>query len=158
MITFLRYTFVAGYFLSPKSKFFSTANMALFHAGPIKLGLTGSIGMGKSTVCKQFHMLGFRVFDADAAVHAMYSKNGQAVEKLRGIFPSAIVDGTVDRQMLGKLVLNSPKALQKLEAVIHPIVVDERERFYDSACRDNEFLVRLSGYLPTQNCALFIFC
>ncbi len=95
----------------------------------IRIGLTGSIGMGKSTVLQMFADLGAAVWDADAAVHRLYAKGGAAVEPIAALFPDAIVDGAVDRAMLARTVLRDTEALAKLEAVVHPLVAQDREAF-----------------------------
>lgn len=93
----------------------------------ILIGLTGSIGMGKSATSKMFRESGTPVYDADAAVHRLYE--GAAVEPVRSAFPSAIVDGRVERTILSKLVLGSPDALKKLELIVHPLVGADRFDF-----------------------------
>ena len=95
----------------------------------IRIGLTGSIGMGKSTVLQMFADLGAATWDADAAVHRLYAKDGAAVEPLKGLFPDAIIDGAVDRAALAKIVLADTQALAKLEALVHPLVAEDREAF-----------------------------
>ncbi len=99
----------------------------------IKIGLTGSIGMGKSTVAAMFGDLGAAVWDADAAVHRMYARGGAAVEPVGELFPDAIVDGAVDRARLASVALGAPAQLQKLEAVVHPLVAADREAFMTTA-------------------------
>lgn len=99
----------------------------------IKIGLTGSIGMGKSTVAKMFGDLGAMVWDADAAVHRMYACGGAAVEPVGALFPDVIVDGAVDRARLASVALGAPANLQKLEAVVHPLVAADREAFMTAA-------------------------
>ena len=88
----------------------------------ILVGLTGSIGMGKSETAKMFAAEGIPVYDADAAVHKLYAKGGAAVEPIGAAFPDAIIDGAVDRAALSKAVLGNPEAFKKLESVIHPLV------------------------------------
>lgn len=97
------------------------------------VGLTGSIGMGKSETAKMFAKLGIPVYDADAAVHAIYEKGGAAVEPLRAEFPDAIVDDAVDRAKLSKLVLNNKDELKKLEAIVHPLVGATQLQFLKDA-------------------------
>ncbi len=97
------------------------------------VGLTGSIGMGKSETAKMFARLGLPVYDADAAVHAIYEKGGAAVEPLRAVFPTAIVDGAVDRARLSGLVLNDKDALKKLENIVHPLVGQSQMQFLQDA-------------------------
>ena len=97
------------------------------------VGLTGSIGMGKSETAKMFARLGVPVYDADAAVHAIYEKGGAAVEPLRAEFPDAIVDDAVDRARLSKLVLDDKDALKKLEGIVHPLVGQTQLHFLKDA-------------------------
>lgn len=100
---------------------------------PLQLGLTGSIGMGKSAVASQFIRMGFPVFDADATVHKLYSKGGAAVSEIEKIFPDAIVESTVNRTILASKCLNSPESLKQLEDIVHPLVASERQTFYENA-------------------------
>jgi len=86
----------------------------------IILGLTGSIGMGKSTTAAMFAALGVPVNDADAVVHELY--RGTAVPLVAEAFPDAIVDGAVDRNRLSAAVLGNPAALKRLESIVHPLV------------------------------------
>jgi dephospho-CoA kinase len=97
----------------------------------IVLGLTGSIGMGKSTAAGFFAEEGAPVYDADAAVHALYS--GAAAPAIEAAFPGSTVDGTVDRDRLTAQVLGNPAALERLEAIVHPLVRREEERFLAAA-------------------------
>ena len=97
------------------------------------VGLTGSIGMGKSETAKMFSKLGIPVYDADAAVHAIYEKRGAAVEPLRAEFPDAIVDDAVDRARLSGLVLDDKDALKKLEGIVHPLVGATQLQFLKEA-------------------------
>ncbi len=99
----------------------------------IVLGLTGSIGMGKSEVARMFRSLGVPVYDADAAVHALYAKGGAAVEPLGAAFPEAVVDGAVDRERLSKLVVGDDAAIKRLEAIVHPLVGHSRAEFMAKA-------------------------
>ena len=87
-----------------------------------RLGLTGSIGMGKSATAAMFADAGVPVYDADAAVHALYVKGGAAVEPVGAVFPDAIIDGAIDRARLRDLVLTEPDALTQLNAIVHPLV------------------------------------
>lgn len=93
------------------------------------LGLTGSIGMGKSTAAALFRSLGLPVHDADAAVHRLFRPGGAAVAPLSRRFPEAVVGGAVNREILGKLVFGDAEALKDLEAIVHPLVRRERDRF-----------------------------
>ncbi len=88
----------------------------------ILVGLTGSIGMGKSTVAKMFADEGVPSYNADDAVHAMYRAGGIAIGPVGEAFPEVIVDGAVDRELLSKAVLNNADALKKLESIVHPLV------------------------------------
>jgi len=95
------------------------------------LGLTGSIGMGKSTTAKMFAAQGVPVYDADAAVHRLYA--GEATAAIEAAFPGTTADGQVDRDKLAKLVLGDPAAIKRLEAIVHPLVHLARERFLQEA-------------------------
>lgn len=97
--------------------------------GPLIIGLTGSIGMGKSTVAEMFAGEGIPVFDADAAVHLLQGPGGALVEKIEALFPGTTGDNGVDRQKLGPAVLGDPDALKQLEALIHPAVGEMRSQF-----------------------------
>lgn len=92
-------------------------------------GLTGSIGMGKSETAKMFAALGVPVYDADAAVHALYDVGGSAVESLGAAFPGVVEDGRVDRAKLGAAVLNDATAMKRLEAIVHPLVGEAQMAF-----------------------------
>ena len=93
------------------------------------LGLTGSIGMGKSTVAAMFEGEGVPVFDADAAVHRLQGRNGALVAAIEAAFPGTTRADGVDRTALGGRVLNDPQALARLEAIVHPAVAAERRAF-----------------------------
>jgi dephospho-CoA kinase len=95
----------------------------------IKLGLTGSIGMGKSTVAKMFAQEGVPVFDADAAVHRLQGPEGALVAEIEASFPGTTGPEGVNRGALGERVLGEPEALRRLEALVHPAVAREREAF-----------------------------
>ena len=107
------------------------------------LGLTGSIGMGKSTAAAMLRRLGVPVFDSDAAVHRLLAKGGAAVPKIREVFPDVVKDGAVDRQALGARVFADPAALARLEAIVHPLVRREERRFLGAAQRRRAPLVVL---------------
>lgn len=94
-----------------------------------KLGLTGSIGMGKSTTAQMFADQGCAVWDADAAVHRMYAVGGEAVAKMAAEFPDAIVDGAVSRVALKEIISRDTSALSKIEAIVHPLVAADRNSF-----------------------------
>lgn len=95
----------------------------------VRLGLTGSIGMGKSTVAAMFAAEGVPVFDADAAVHRLQGPDGALVADIEALFPGTTGAGGVDRGSLAERVLGEPEALRRLEELIHPIVAREREAF-----------------------------
>ncbi len=95
------------------------------------LGLTGSIGMGKSTTAQLFADEGVPVHDADAAVHMLYE--GDAVPLVEAAFPGTTHDGKVDRQKLAKMVVGKPDALKRLEAIVHPLVAQSRDDFLRQA-------------------------
>jgi len=95
------------------------------------IGLTGSIGMGKSTTLQMFADEGVPVYDADAAVHAVYS--GSAVPVVEAAFPGTTADGKVDRQKLSQRVLGNPEALKKLEQIVHPLLGAHRQKFLEEA-------------------------
>jgi len=93
----------------------------------IVLGLTGSIGMGKSTTARMFMDEGVPVHDSDEAVHRLYS--GVAAPLIEARFPGTVVDGTVDREKLSKAVLGKPEALRDLERIVHPLVRADADTF-----------------------------
>lgn len=99
----------------------------------IVLGLTGSIGMGKSTTAAMFAAQGVPVYDSDAAVHALYASGGAAVAPVEAAFPGVVVDGAIDRAALSARVVGDPEALQKLEAIVHPLVGAHRIGFFEQA-------------------------
>lgn len=99
----------------------------------ITVGLTGSIGMGKSTTAAMFAAEGVPVYDADAEVHALYARGGAAVEPLEAAFPGVVVDGAVDRTKLSHYVVGKPDELKKLEAIVHPLVGESRVGFFQDA-------------------------
>ncbi len=92
----------------------------------IILGLTGSIGMGKSTTSRMFADEGALVWDADAAVHRLYGRGGAAVEPLGQAFPGVVVDGAVDRTRLAETLGRDETAFRRLEAIVHPLVAQDR--------------------------------
>ena len=99
----------------------------------IILGLTGSIGMGKSATAQMFRDASIPVYDADAAVHALYEAGGAAVAPLGERFPDVIRDGAVDRGALREAVLDDPLAMADLEAIVHPLVGGTQLAFRESA-------------------------
>ena len=96
---------------------------------PFILGLTGSIGMGKSTVAQMFREAGVPVFDADAEVHKLQGPSGPLLPAIEDAFPGTTGAGGVDRPKLGSLVFGDPAALARLEAIVHPAVAKVRELF-----------------------------
>jgi dephospho-CoA kinase len=99
----------------------------------IILGLTGSIGMGKSTTAKLFAEAGVPVYDADAAVHMLYE--GEAVPAIEAAFPGTTVNGKVDRNKLSARVVHDPAAIKRLEQIVHPMLGASRQKFLDDAER-----------------------
>jgi len=95
------------------------------------IGLTGSIGMGKTTTARLFAEAGVPVHDADAAVHSLYE--GEAAGAIEAAFPGTTRDGKVDRALLGKRVVDDPPAMLLLEAIVHPLVRDTERRFLADA-------------------------
>jgi dephospho-CoA kinase len=95
----------------------------------IVIGLTGSIGMGKSTAAAMFRRLGVPVQDSDAAVHEMFAKGGAAVAAVGRAFPGVVKDGAVDRRELGRRVYDDKAALRRLESIVHPLVGRHRDEF-----------------------------
>jgi dephospho-CoA kinase len=90
-----------------------------------RIGLTGGIGMGKSTVALAFRRAGIPVFDADAAVHKMYQPGGAAVRAIGAAFPGVVVDDAIDRAKLRALVVGDPGKFKELERLVHPLVLRE---------------------------------
>lgn len=95
----------------------------------IVIGLTGSIGMGKTTAARALAQLGLPVQDSDAAVHRLFARSGAAVGPVGAAFPSTVRDGAIDRAKLGDMVFRDPRALAGLEAIVHPLVRRESRRF-----------------------------
>ena len=95
------------------------------------LGLTGSIGMGKSTTAKLFAEAGVPVYDADAEVHKLYE--GEAAPAIETAFPGTTSDGKVDRKTLSARVVHDPAAIKQLEQIVHPMLGASRKKFFDDA-------------------------
>jgi dephospho-CoA kinase len=110
----------------------------------ITLGLTGSIGMGKSTAAAMLRRLGVPLFDADAAVHRVLGRGGAAVSQVEAAFPGVRNEaGGIDRQRLGPLVFGHPEALRRLEGILHPMVRAAERRFVARARARREKLIVL---------------
>lgn len=105
------------------------------------LGLTGSIGMGKSTTAAMFEALGVPVYSSDAAVHRIYA--GPRAQRIDDVFPGTLRDGVIDRAALSQAVVGNPEALRRLEAIVHPLVREAESEFLDAARRDGHRLVVL---------------
>jgi dephospho-CoA kinase len=107
------------------------------------IGLTGSIGMGKSETAKMFARHGVPVVDSDATVHALYEKGGAAVELVGTAFPGVVVDGRVDRERLSREVVGKPEAIKKLEAIVHPLVGQAQRGFMEGAAASGAKMIVL---------------
>jgi len=112
-------------------------------ARPYLVGLTGSIGMGKTETAKMFARLGVPVYDADAAVHALYEPGGAAVAPIAAAFPGTVKDGRVDRTALGARVADDAAAFRELEAIVHPLVGAAQRAFLDAEAAKGTALVVL---------------
>ena len=100
---------------------------------PYLIGLTGSIGMGKSETARLFARLGIPVYDSDAAVHGLYEPGGAAVEAIAKAFPGAVKDGGVDRAELSKHLAADKTAFKTLEAIVHPLVARDQALFLEKS-------------------------
>jgi dephospho-CoA kinase len=103
------------------------------------LGLTGSIGMGKSTTARLFAEAGVPVYDADATVHRLYE--GEAAPAIEAAFPGTTTDGKVDRNKLSARVVHDPAAMKQLEQIVHPMLGASRQKFMDDAKRSGAPIV-----------------
>ena len=101
-----------------------------------RLGLTGSIGMGKSTTAALFAQQGCAIWDADAAVHRLYGPGGAAVAPMAALFPDAVIDGAVLRDALKDIIGRDPQALKQIEQLVHPLLVTDRADFIENAKSD----------------------
>src|SRR5579862_8178726 len=110
---------------------------------PLTIGLTGSIGMGKTETAKMFGRLGIPVYDADAAVHRLYEKGGGAVSEIAKIFPTCVREGRVDRNILSELVTKDKAAFKMLERIVHPLVARDQQQFLDAAGENGADMVVL---------------
>lgn len=95
----------------------------------VLVGLTGSIGMGKSTTARLFNQEGCPVWDADAAVHRLYAPGGAAVAPLAEVFPEAVDEGGISRERLKSIIATDPSALARIESIVHPLVARDRADF-----------------------------
>lgn len=107
------------------------------------VGLTGSIGMGKSTAAKMLREMGVPVYDADAAVHALQAPGGEALPGIDAAFPGVVKNGVLDRQALGARVFGNKDALRRLEAIVHPLVYRRQRAFLRRAALDGKSMVVL---------------
>jgi dephospho-CoA kinase len=107
------------------------------------IGLTGSIGMGKSTAGQILKRLKVPVHDSDSAVHRAFAQGGPAVAEIDGLFPGVVENGTVNRQALGKIVFNDDAAIKELEGILHPLVRQDRNRFLAHWRRQRHFAVAM---------------
>lgn len=112
-------------------------------ARPYRLGLTGSIGMGKSTTAALFAAAGIPVWDADEAVHRLYASGGAAVAPLSAAFPPALVKGGIDRQALKAIIARDPHAIDRIEGIVHPLVAADRAAFLERSAATGADLVVL---------------
>ena len=110
---------------------------------PFLLGLTGSIGMGKSTTAAMFADEGIPVWDADAAVHRLYGRDGAAVSAIAALCPEAVTPDGVDRARLRGWIARDPEALRRIEAAVHPIVAADRAAFIEHAATEGASIVVL---------------
>jgi dephospho-CoA kinase len=109
----------------------------------IVAALTGSVAMGKTETARLFAARGIPVFDSDAAVHALYSRGGEAVPEIERLVPSAVQDGSVDRQRLAAEVVAHPDLLEAIENIVHPMVRARQQRFLEEARRAGSDIVVL---------------
>jgi len=108
------------------------------------IGLTGSIGMGKSATARLFREAGIPVFDSDACVHALYDAGGAAVGPVEAAFPGSLAeDGSIDRARLSRQLNDDPDGFARLEAIVHPLVAEARQHFLDAARKDSADIVIL---------------
>jgi dephospho-CoA kinase len=110
---------------------------------PLMVGLTGSIGMGKTETAKLFARLGVPVYDADAAVHKLYERGGAVVDEISRAFPGTVRDGEVDRTALAMEIGTSAERLKRLEQIVHPLVAQEQRAFIEKAAQTGAEIVVL---------------
>ncbi len=116
----------------------------------ITLGLTGSIGMGKSTTAQMFAEHGIPVWDADAAVHRIYSKGGAAVAPIGAVYPVALTNGAVDRGKLKDMMAQDESVLPKIQEIVHPLVADDRQDFLERHRGDDFVLLDIPLLFETN--------
>lgn len=100
---------------------------------PYLIGLTGSIGMGKTETARLFARLNVPVYDADASVHRLYEPGGAAVDAIAREFPDCVADGSVDRDALARRIAIDPTVLPRVEQLVHPLVAEDQQRFLNDA-------------------------
>ncbi len=110
---------------------------------PFLVGLTGSIGMGKTETARMFARLGIAVYDSDAAVHRLYEPGGAAVAEIATAFPGCVKDGAVDRAALARALTEESGGFEKLEAIVHPLVARDQQDFIDAAAKAGADMVVL---------------
>ena len=108
---------------------------------PLLVGLTGSIGMGKSETARMFAALGMPVYDSDAVVHSLYAPCGEAVEPVGKAFPGVVKDGAVDRTALSAALQKDPSGFARLEAIVHPLVAQRQRGFVGEALKNGNPIV-----------------
>ncbi len=108
---------------------------------PLIIGLTGSIGMGKSETARMFARLGIPVYDSDAAVHRLYEPGGGAVDAIEKAFPGTVRDGRVDRAALSRRLAGDEAAFRTLERIVHPLVAADQREFLERAGREGADMV-----------------
>ena len=119
--------------VSPELESFLHTRLQQKNKEPVRVGLTGSIGMGKSTAAQFLKELGAAVWDADEAVHRLYAEGGSAVLPLSQAFPGVVVDGAVSREKLSRWLMAHPEDFGKLEKIVHPLVAKDRAEFAEAA-------------------------
>ncbi len=106
------------------------------NARPLLVGLTGSIGMGKSETARMFGALGMPVYDSDAVVHSLYAACGEAVQPIAEAFPGVVRDGAIDRAALMTALQQDPDGFARLEAIVHPLVAQRQRAFVGEALKN----------------------
>src|ERR1700743_1570968 len=110
-------------------------------AKPLLIGLTGSIGMGKTETAKMFARLGIPVYDSDAAVHRLYEPGGAAVPKIAEALPGAVHDCRVERAALAKILAGCDSASKRLQAIVHPLVAEENRKCLAQATAEGAAMI-----------------